>query len=95
MTKEKLVSMKLPPREKSDAEVMYPSAGSSPEYPWGLCLTLEEDQLKALGITKMPEVGSTIPIVARATVSSVSEYESQENGERRSLSLQITDLGLG
>jgi hypothetical protein len=92
----KLVSMKLPPRDKTSEEKIYTSMadGDGPKYPWGLCLTLDEQQLKQLGITDLPKVDGTVTITAKADVTSVSENQTQD-GPRRSVSLQITDLGLG
>lgn len=89
-----LVSMKLPPRDKTKEEKMYPSmaAGDDPEYPYGLCLNLDEKQLDQLGLKELPKVGSTIRLEAKAQITGVSENETQ-SGSRRSLSIQITDLG--
>jgi hypothetical protein len=92
----KLTSMKLPARKPSTEEKMYPTmceGGNEPEYPWGLCLNLEEQQLVALGIKTLPKVGATITIQAKGNVTSVSENETQD-GTRRSVSIQITDLAL-
>jgi hypothetical protein len=88
----KLVSMKLP-KEKAEAE-RYPTM-QPPEYPWGLQITLENEQLKALGLSTLPAVGSTMTITAKVEVCSVSQYESQRDDDRRSVGLQITDLALG
>lgn len=66
---------------------------SRPEYPYGLVIELEEDGLQKLGIDTMPEVGKTVMVMARADVQSVSENKTKE-GERRRLSLQITDLAI-
>lgn len=89
---QKLVSMKLP-AEKKGAEKMYPSM-EQPEYPYGLQITLENEQLKALGLTTLPAVGTTFSIDAKVEVCSVNQYESNKGDERRSISLQITALGL-
>lgn len=95
-TDTKLVSMKLPPRDKSAEEKMYPSMcspGDEPEYPYGLCINLDEKQLAQLGLATLPKVGGTVTLQAKGTVSSVSENQTQD-GTRRSLSVQITDLGV-
>lgn len=91
-----LVSMKLKPREKEATDRIYPSMSSTePEYPWGLQITLEEEQLKALGITALPKVGATVTITARAEICRTAEYDSQGDGEQRSIGLQITEIALG
>lgn len=86
---EKLVNMKL---QKTKAEEMYPSM-EPPAYPWGLCINLEEEQIKKLGLT-LPAVGATVTIEAKAEVTNRGESQTQD-GTRRSLSLQITDLAIG
>lgn len=92
-----LKSMKLPPRDKTTEEKMYPTMccddGDGPKYPYGLCINLDELQLDALGLTDLPKVGATITLQAKAEVSSVSENQTQD-GTRRSVSIQITSLGL-
>lgn len=65
-----------------------------PEYPYGLCVSLEEDQMKALQIVGTPMVGQVMMVMALATVKSVSTHDSEEYGEKRSVSLQITDMDL-
>lgn len=90
-----LVSMKLEhkPDEAKPSEVLYPSP-DKPEYPWGLQLHLEEDQLKKLSVVDMPEVGSEMMITAKVRVSSVNSHAT-EKGENRGMQLQITELSLG
>jgi hypothetical protein len=89
----KLVSMKLS-AEKRDAEVAATPEGDAPAYPWGLALHLEHDQLEKLGIDALPKVGATLAIVAKVKVQTTSTQSSVAGGERRSLSLQITDLAV-
>jgi hypothetical protein len=87
-----LVSMKITrtTEQYNDSSV----AADRPEYPYGLCLSLDEDALGKLGVTDLPKVGGEVTITARACVTSVSSYENQDGGERRSVGLQITDLGI-
>jgi hypothetical protein len=93
-----LVNMQLPKRDKSYEEKMYTTMASSdddsPKYPWGLCITLDDQSLKQLGITKMPDVDDVLTITAKAEITSVSANQSQD-GTHRSLSLQITDMAIG
>lgn len=66
-----------------------------PKYPWGLCIDLNEDALKKLGIGTLPEVGANMSIVARAEVQSTSTSQYQGDKEKRMcLSLQITDMSV-
>ena len=64
-----------------------------PAYPYGLCITLDAEQLNKLGITALPKVGSEMYVHAKAYVKSTSAYETQ-GGKDMSVSLQITDLEL-
>lgn len=73
-------------------------AVDAPTYPWGLSLHLDEDSLEKLGISKLPEVGGTVIVYARANITSVESRESEGGGrgvhKHRSVGLQITDLAL-
>jgi len=66
-----------------------------PQYPYGLCINLSKEDLEKLGITSLPKVGSEMMITAKAFVKSTSEYDTQGAGKEMSVSLQITDMGLG
>lgn len=65
-----------------------------PEYPYGLCIRLDEESIKKLGITDLPEAGQSVMIMARASVDSVSQRDTQNDGKYRDLSLQITDMSI-
>lgn len=70
-----------------------PSKCSEPDYPWGLRLNLDEDQLTALGIASLPSVGAQVGLEAAGKVISASE-EEVDGKVRRHLEVQITDLAL-
>jgi hypothetical protein len=89
----KLVNMKIDPKEREKKYAESTVAADGPVYPWGLGLTLDDESLDKLGITKLPTVGKSYTLVAKCDVTSVSESES-DMGSRRSVSLQITDLAL-
>lgn len=90
-----LKNMKLPPpaAEKATCDpcVMYPRE----DYPWGLKLHLESESLDALGVAELPEVDTIVTIQAKAKVVSVNTSASANAKAHRSVSLQITDLGIG
>lgn len=88
----KLVPMKNPPAAKPQtAEVA--ADYRDPDYPYGLRISLDEEQLAALGLASLPAVGGPVGLEAAALVISASEQ--QVDGQpRRSLELQITDLAL-
>lgn len=62
------------------------------DYPWGLCINLDNDTLKKLGATPQP-VGTEVMITAKATIKSMSTREDGE-GVRHDASLQITDMAI-
>ncbi len=87
-----LINMKQQPkREEMPGEY----EKDEPQYPYGLCISLGKDELEKLGITALPKVGSEMMITAKAIVKSTSEYDTQGAGKEMSVSLQITDMGLG
>ena len=88
-----MVSMKMSAEEAKD----YTSCtmdSKGPEYPYGLCISLNEEALAKLGITELPPVGAAFMIHAHAKVESTSAHSDSAGEEERSMSLQITDLGL-
>lgn len=90
-----MVNMKIDASAKQKAYAESPIS-DGPTYPWGLGLHLDDDALEKLGIERLPAAGETLMIVAKVSVTSVSETaEEGTKGKRRSVSLQITDLGIG
>lgn len=83
-----LVSMK---QAKVDNEAA--SASPDSDYPYGLCIELCDDQLKALGIDKLPEVDAEMELEARVIVRRKSETADKE-GTDKQISLQITHMAL-
>ena len=87
-----MINMKT--SEKRSATLLADSVeADTPEYPYGLRINLDDDSLKKLGITELPEVGTTMTLQAQVEVVSVSQHES-DNGKHRDMSLQITDMEL-
>ena len=72
-----------------------PKPADAPKYPWGLCITLNDDSLEKLGVAALPAVDTEVTIIAKAMVSRTSEYQTQGGESERSLDLQITDMQLG
>lgn len=88
-----MINMKRSPKEKTMlgdgcCEI------DRPEYPYGLCISLDRESLDKLGITTLPAVGEKLQLTALVTVQSVSEYERQDEGASRDVGLQITDMAL-
>lgn len=89
----KLISMK---REASD-NTLGCCSPMQDNYPYGLCLYLDEAQCEALGIDKALKAGTQVTLSAKAVVTSATESlerDGDDKGIDVSLSLQITDLGV-
>lgn len=95
-TKPKLVSMKRTPEDKRKG-MGEPCAieATAPDYPWGLCIHLDGDELDKLGIKQLPAVGTEIPVTVKVKVTRVSQSAVEGSDEQRSVDLQITDMGIG
>lgn len=92
-----LVSLKRTKKEKSEGDSVCCAPGGGDDYPYGTRLDLDEDSLDKLGITNLPEVGSTMKVTAEASVDSVSSraYAGEDGGkQKRSLTLQLTKMAL-
>jgi hypothetical protein len=87
----KLVSMQLSPQQSDDYAVPS-SLDDAPQFPWGLCLTLNDDALAKLGIP-LPNVSSTFTLVAKVEVVRAAATKKQDGAEL-SADLQITDMRL-
>lgn len=86
-----LINMELSAAEAKQ-EVSIEAA--APKYPWGLCVTLNNDALKKLNIDKLPEIGSKMRLIAEVEVSAVRAYSAQQGESDTSVDLQITDMSL-
>ena len=87
----KTVSMKYDSDEAMEASYVGQSA-----YPYGLCLSLNEDQCEKLGISKALKPGTVLTIQASAVVTSATERledDGDDKGNDVSLQVQITDMG--
>ena len=98
-----MVSMERPkPADmKSEMKMEGPIATDSyyEKYPWGLRITLNNEELEKMGIDVSEfDVETTINITAKALVTSVSsEQNMNDNGKAKTrdrLEFQITDLAI-
>lgn len=90
----KLTSMKLKKRDPEKMNAAMPGVGpGGDQYPYGLRIRLENEQLDKLGLDEMPAVGEYITITAECCVSSASQNERKGGEPNRTLELQIEKLG--
>lgn len=96
----KPVDMKLTKRElkTSHGNLAMVAGTEGPRYPWGLELRLDEEALKKLGMTELPETGAECMVTGIGRVTAVEDREQMEGGKtkrRRNVSIQIEKLALG
>ena len=94
----KMISMaKTPEQVNKEVSSMSAPVSASAEnvekYPYGLCVTLQNEQLEKLNLDGECEVGDTIHLCCMAKVTSQSNRETEGKTERR-IELQITDLAI-
>lgn len=87
-----LTNMKLSADEAKEIGTCVQSDGG-PAYPYGLSLYLDDETLKKLGITTLPDVGSKLMLQAVVEVTGNSQRQTQE-GKTVCMDLQITDMDL-
>lgn len=63
------------------------------QYPYGLCISIDKEELVKLGFKGLPKIGESFTIKAKAFVKSCSMSASDKN-EYASASFQITDMEL-
>ncbi len=88
-----LINMENTAQEAAQ-QVGVPTAAEGPKYPWGLQITLSDDSLDKLGVKSLPAAGTEVTIVAKAVVTGTSERQTEGEGTRSSMDLQITDMQL-
>lgn len=97
MSNIKLMDMQLSKETKaypSPAIYEGPTEPAGPMYPYGLCITLTEDEIKKLDIdTSDVEFGDMLNLCIVAKVTNVSKRED-ESGSHERVELQITHLGV-
>lgn len=100
----KMVSMARTPEEAKAEAAKYDaplpvSTASVPTYPYGLCISLDEETMEKLGMDgEMPSVGEVMQFTAMAKVTSASINEREKGDGTKEqccrLELQITDMGV-
>jgi hypothetical protein len=93
----KMISMKRTPEDKrEDAGAHAPMEAMAPDYPYGLCIHMDKDELDKLGITDLPKVGTEMTMTVKVCVSMVSQSAAtgKEAYEQTSVNFQITDMAL-
>lgn len=91
----KLVDLKYTKAEvKAEAAEYSSPKDGGPEYPWGLEIRLEDEELSKLGITGLPDVGGEYHLSVVAKVKSASQTSMANGKTDRCVCLQITMIGI-
>ena len=86
--------MKLEPKE-SEKETVEAMEHERPMYPWGLCITLNNESLAILKKKYSDfEPEEEIMLKARLVVTSTSCHDMMGSEKQESVSLQITEMEL-
>jgi hypothetical protein len=91
----KMISMEIK-EGKTDSCVCSVGCGcdsEGPKYPYGLMIYLEDEQLNALGVDGLPEVGSEMLLSCMVRVTSCSVNEREGEDKTTSCGMQITAIG--
>ena len=95
MAKTTLISMKRTPEDmRKDMGETAPVTSIAPDYPYGLCIHLDKDELDKLGMRQLPDVGSEFPICASVRVTCVRKSAVEGADEETSVDLQITAMAV-
>lgn len=88
--------MKMISMEKSEESMQdcKPVSCEHDKYPYGIRLHLDDECVKKLGIKDLPKVGDKMMIQAVAYVCDASEHMVEGKGTRKSIGLQICEMGV-
>ena len=82
-----MVSMKRTP-----AEVKADAMPTPDVYPYGLSISLCDDELEKLGLGDDVQVGDMLHLHCMGKVTAVSKHDSEAGGSSRRVEIQITDM---
>ena len=90
-----MISMKMTKKEMTEEKpVDAMMSADQPNYPYGLKIRLEDDDLERLSfVMGKHKVGETGKLEARYVIESM-ESRKTDQGEEKEVCLQITDLGM-
>lgn len=91
----KLVSMKRTAEDKRQ-DMGEPACIESiaPDYPWGLVIHMDQDELAKLGMKQLPGVGTEFGLHAKVKVTRASMSAVEGQDEENYVDLQITDMAV-
>lgn len=87
--KPQLVDMKLPEKQQGSNEMAV--HGEMEEFPYGLCIHLEKEQIDALNLSEIPEPGDAYKVLATGVVT---QSAMNPGGKDPRVSIQLTAIQL-
>lgn len=88
----KLVNLKAPPQEKTEAKPC--NVGERDKWRYGFRLSFDEQLLKAIPSLKSAKVGDRCKIVAEGCVVGVRSEEKPNGEEKHTVDVQLEGIGL-
>lgn len=86
-----MTSMKMDAAEAKEYGGGAPSTSDMPAYPYGLCISLNDDAMRKLGMG-LPTVGGKMLVTALVDVVSAGSEQTEGGGTKTRAELQITDM---
>lgn len=91
----KLVDMKLPKKTKKEMEDSgVTSMEDQEEYPYGLRLRFDKNEVAKLSVLKGVQAGDMCEIVGKGKVTEVSVTDSAKGNKRHNVEIQIQQVGI-
>lgn len=89
-----MTDMRRTDEEKAESAAdMFPTPMNQPDYPPGLCITLNEDTLEKLGLDEKDfDVGDMVHIQGMGLVTSKSTNAGADGADKCRIEIQITHL---
>lgn len=87
-----LTNMQLPKRKRSAEEAI--SVTDELRFPYGLQIDLDDESLRKLNISNLPEAGAQFLVVGIGPVTSVRQTDNKR-GKDRSLTIQLQKIEVG
>lgn len=91
----KMVSMKRTPEDKRE-DMGEPASieAIAPDFPWGLCINMDYDELEKLGMKELPQVGSQFGMHIKVQVTMCRKSPVEGVEEENGCTLQIIEAAV-
>lgn len=88
-----MVNMIRKPKKTKRSTAMEVPYAEKEQYPYGLQINLESEELKKLGLDVTDcEVTERVKFTCKAEITGLHSDKNEPNNERQSMNIQITDI---